>query len=84
MINTLTFPETMEEFIEQYKVVKAENLYCDRVEFIPVFRMKEWIERIQPRKGEWINVYPDIEPNPMFMYGICSVCGVPVAEPTRI
>jgi rubrerythrin len=25
--------------------------------------------------GEWINAYPDIEPNPMFMYGICSQCG---------
>ena len=27
------------------------------------------------KKGKWINAYPDIEPNPMFMYGICSVCG---------
>ena len=27
------------------------------------------------KKGQWINAYPDIEPNPMFMYGICSVCG---------
>ena len=25
--------------------------------------------------GRWINAYPDIEPNPMFMYGICSECG---------
>lgn len=31
---------------------------------------------IEERKtGKWINAYPDIEPNPMFMYGICSVCG---------
>ena len=31
----------------------------------------------QPERkmGRWINAYPDIEPNPMFMYGICSVCG---------
>lgn len=27
------------------------------------------------RHGHWINAYPDIEPNPMFMYGICSNCG---------
>jgi len=27
------------------------------------------------KRGKWINAYPDIEPNPMFMYGICSVCG---------
>lgn len=25
--------------------------------------------------AHWINAYPDIEPNPMFMYGICSECG---------
>lgn len=25
--------------------------------------------------GWWIDAYPDIEPNPMFMYGICSECG---------
>lgn len=31
---------------------------------------------VEERKmGKWINAYPDIEPNPMFMYGICSVCG---------
>ena len=28
----------------------------------------------QQKTGHWINAYPDIEPNPMFMYGICSVC----------
>ena len=27
------------------------------------------------RHGRWIDAYPDIEPNPMFMYGICSACG---------
>lgn len=25
--------------------------------------------------GRWIDAYPYIEPNPMFMYGICSECG---------
>lgn len=29
----------------------------------------------QQKIGHWINAYPDIEPNSMFMYGICSVCG---------
>ena len=27
------------------------------------------------RHGRWIDAYPDIELNPMFMYGICSECG---------
>ena len=25
--------------------------------------------------GRWVDAYPDIESNPMFMYGICSECG---------
>lgn len=27
------------------------------------------------KRGYWINAYPEIETNPMFMYGICSECG---------
>lgn len=33
------------------------------------------LEAQLPKEGEWICSYPDIEPNPMFMYGICSICG---------
>ena len=33
------------------------------------------IEISRVRHGWWIDAYPDIEPNPMFMYGICSECG---------
>ena len=29
----------------------------------------------QQKVGRWINAYPDIEPDPMLMYGICSKCG---------
>ena len=28
-----------------------------------------------PKRGKWKCSYPEIEPNPMFMYGICSICG---------
>jgi len=27
------------------------------------------------RHGHWVDAYPDIEANPMFAYGICSICG---------
>jgi uncharacterized coiled-coil DUF342 family protein len=33
------------------------------------------LEAQLPREGEWKCSYPKIEPNPMFMYGICSICG---------
>lgn len=38
-------------------------LYMDTADVAPVLH------------GRWIDAYPDIEPNPMFMYGICSECG---------
>lgn len=39
------------------------------------FRMWQEAEARLPKDGEWICSYPEIEPNPMFMYGICSKCG---------
>ena len=33
------------------------------------------LEQPERKMGKWIDAYPDIEPNPMFMYAICSVCG---------
>ena len=33
------------------------------------------IDAVEVVHGWWIDAYPDIEPNPMFMYGICSECG---------
>ena len=33
------------------------------------------VEQQLPKRGEWKCSYPEIEPNPMFMYGICSICG---------
>ena len=33
------------------------------------------METNNEKHAHWINAYPDIEPNPMFMYGICSNCG---------
>ena len=33
------------------------------------------LEAQLPKEGEWKCSYPEIEPNPMFIYGICSICG---------
>ena len=47
----------------QRKVWERLKEYEDAADVAPV------------RHGRWIDAYPDIEPNPMFMYGICSECG---------
>lgn len=35
------------------------------------------------KHGYWVNAYPEIEPNPMFMYGICSECGAETSHQTK-
>lgn len=66
----------MAEYIERELAIEAlsRGEGCGNV-------CRRAIERIQAadvapvRHGRWIDAYPDIEPNPMFMYGICSECG---------
>ena len=77
----MTFPASVEEFMEQYKMTDTEHVYSNGTEYVPIYRMKQWFEHVNynggsdVRHGRWIDACPDIEPNPMFMYGICSECG---------
>ena len=66
----------MAEYIEREKLLRDINHY-----HLSDGKFQHWVE-VQPaadvapvRYGRWIDAYPDIEPNPMFMYGICSECG---------
>lgn len=44
MPNMMIFPETVEEFMEQYKIVDSEEVYTNRAELVPISRMKQWFE----------------------------------------
>ena len=46
MSDVMMFPKTVDEFMEQYKVVDTEHIYSNGVEFVPMFRMKQWFEHI--------------------------------------
>lgn len=39
----MLFPETVEEFIKQYKIVDDQHVYTNGVELIPVFRVEQWL-----------------------------------------
>ena len=41
------FPETVDEFMEHYKVVDKEQVYTNGIELIPIFRMKQWFEHLE-------------------------------------
>ena len=65
------FPDTVEEFMESYKVVDVERVYSNGVEFVPINRMRQWFQH-QPerKKGKWI-AKEERQKQEIF---ICSVC----------
>ena len=46
MSDMMTFPATVEEFMEQYKIVDSEKIYTNGADLIPIFRMMQWFEHI--------------------------------------
>ena len=52
MNDCMTFPDTVEEFMEQYKVVDTEHIYTNGSEFVPIFRMKQWFGHLPSAQPE--------------------------------
>ena len=70
----------MTEYIEREMAIRAilndcpEQVgYC-REDAADCIRYMLAADVAPVRHGRWIDAYPDIESNPMFMYGICSEC----------
>lgn len=59
MADLMTFPKTVDEFMEKYKIVDTEKVYTNGTELVPIFRMKQWFEHSE-KHGRWIedkNIY---------------------------
>lgn len=66
-VDIMTFPDTVEEFMEQYKMVDREQIYSNGCEYVPIYRMKQWFahkpqidlvrcgECIYRHEHEWYN-----------------------------
>lgn len=50
--DVMTFPETVEEFMEEYKIVDTEKVYTNGIELVPIFRMKQWFEHLPSGRQE--------------------------------
>ena len=48
----MEFPATFDEFVEQYKIVDRKEVYTNGAELIPVFRVRQWLERVHPNTEE--------------------------------
>lgn len=62
----MTFPNTVEEFMEQYKITDTEQIYTNGAELVPIFRMKQWFDHNPEQR--WI---PCSEILPEESYVIC-------------
>ena len=40
----MMFPDTLQEFLEQYQFKDTEEIYTNGSMLIPVFRVKQWVE----------------------------------------
>jgi len=77
MDDMMQFPNTVNEFMEEYKIVDTEQVYTNGAELVPVFRMKQWFDHIEgipsaERRGRW-NI--ELDKNRLFYECKCSVCG---------
>lgn len=41
---TMMFPDTVEEFMDEYKIVDSKKVYTNGIELVPIYRMKQWFE----------------------------------------
>ena len=68
----MTFPDTVEEFMEMYKVVDEEHVYTNGTELVPIFRMRQWFEHLK-------DVVPVVRCNDCGKNPKISMVGCPMA-----
>ena len=39
-----TLTKSLEDFMESYKMIDVEQIYSNGTEFVPIFRVKQWLE----------------------------------------
>lgn len=52
MADMMLFPDTVEEFMEQYRVTDTKQVYTNGADLVPIFRMKQWFEHL-PSAQQW-------------------------------
>ena len=69
----MIFPDSVEEFMEEYKMVDTKHIYSNGTEYVPIFRMKQWFEHLPSaeKTGRW-NEYYRATTDDTFH---CSPCG---------
>ena len=58
MGDMMTFPASVEEFMEQYKMTDTEHVYSNGTEYVPIYRMKQWFENCRNQQSPAVDVAP--------------------------
>ena len=58
MGDMMTFPASVEEFMEQYKMTDTEHVYSNGTEYVPIYRMKQWFEHCHNQQRPTIDAVP--------------------------
>ena len=58
MGDMMTFPASVEEFMEQYKMTDTEHVYSNGTEYVPIYRMKQWFENCRNQQRPTIDAGP--------------------------
>ena len=59
MADMMTFPDTVEEFMDQYKITDTKQIYTNGAELVPIFRMKQWFNHKPEQR--WIPVSETVD-----------------------
>lgn len=51
MDETMNFPDTWEEFVEEFGFSDSKEVYTNGTKLIPVFRVEQWLEHNEDLKG---------------------------------
>ena len=58
MGDMMTFPSSVEDFMEQYKMTDTEHVYSNGTEYVPIYRMKQWFEHCRNQQLLTIDAVP--------------------------
>ena len=71
MGDMMTFPASVEEFMEQYKMTDTEHVYSNGTEYVPIYRMKQWFEHCRHQKLRAIDAVTVVRCGKCVLHGNC-------------
>ena len=80
MLEKMVFPETVEEFMDEYKIIDSDEVYTNGAALVPIFRMNQWFAHkqgswTQTKQGLMCSSCETLQPNGHRFFLFCPVCG---------